>query len=60
MDKEEAAKYLESTEPTEPVPEVTEPKPVMVTPKPEEKEKINLLPLIGILLVAGIGGGTFS
>ena len=32
MDKEEAAKYLESTEPTEP-------EPVMVTPKPEEKEQ---------------------
>ena len=52
MDKEEAAKYLESTEPTEP-------EPVMVTPKPEEKEQSNLLPLIGVLLIACIGGGVF-
>ena len=59
MDEEEAAKYLESTEPTEPVPEVTEPEPVVVTPKPEEKEQPNLLPLLGVLLVAGIGGGAF-
>ena len=47
MNKEEVAKYLESTDP---VPEVTE---------PEEKEQPNLLPLIGVLLVAGIGGGAF-
>ena len=47
MNKEEVAKYLESTDP---VPEVTE---------PEEKEQPNLLPLIGVLLIAGIGGGTF-
>ena len=59
MDEEEAAQYIESTEPTEPVPEGTEPEPVVVTPKPEEKEKANLLPLIGVLLVAGIGGGAF-
>lgn len=59
MDEEEATQYIESTEPTEPVPEVTEPEPVVVTPKPEEKEKTNLLPLVGVLLVAGIGGGTF-
>ncbi len=57
MDEEEAAKYLESTEPTEPVPEVTEPELVVVAPKPEEKEQPNLLPLIGVLPVAGIGGG---
>ena len=31
----------------------------MVAPKPEEKEKTNLLPLIGVLLVAGIGGSAF-
>ena len=60
MDEEEAAKYLESTEPTEPVPEVTESEPVVVTPKPEEKEQPNLLPLISVLLIAGIGGGAFS
>ena len=59
MDEEEAAQYLESTEPTESLPEVTEPEPVVVAPKPEEKEKANLLPLIGVLLVAGIGGGAF-
>ena len=59
MDEEEAAQYIESTESTEPVPEVTESEPVVVTPKPEEKEKTNLLPLIGVLLVAGIGGGAF-
>lgn len=62
MDEEEAAQYIESTEPTEPtepVPEVTESEPVVVAPKPEEKEKTNLLPLIGVLLVAGIGGGAF-
>ena len=59
MDEEEAAKYLESTESIEPVPEVTEPEPVVVTPKPEEKEQPNLLPLLGVLLVAGIGGGAF-
>lgn len=59
MDKEDAAKYLESTEPTEPVPEVTEPDPVVVTPKPVEKEQPNLLPLIGVLLIAGISGGHF-
>ena len=57
MDEEEAAQYLESTEPTESLPEVTEPEPVVVAPKPEEKEKTNLLPLVGVLLVAGIGGG---
>ena len=60
MDKEVAAKYLESTDPTKPVPEVTEPEPVVVTPKPTEKERINLPPLIGILLVVGIVGGAFS
>ena len=59
MDEEEAAQYLESTEPTEPVPKVTEPEPVVVAPKSEEKEQPNLLPLIGVLLVAGIGGGAF-
>ena len=59
MDEEEAAQYIESTEPTEPVPEVTEPEPVVVAPEPEEKEKTNLLPLVGVLLVAGIGGGAF-
>ena len=35
MDEEEAAQYIESTEPTKPVPEVTEPEPVVVAPKPE-------------------------
>ena len=59
MDEEEAAQYIESTESTEPVHEVTEPKPVIVTPEPQEKERTNLLPLIGVLLVAGIGGGAF-
>jgi hypothetical protein len=59
MDEEEAAQYIESTEPTEPSPEVTEPEPVVIAPKPEEKEQPNLLPLIGVLLVAGIGGGAF-
>lgn len=59
MDEEEATQYLESTEPTESLPEVTEPEPVVVAPKPEEKEKTNLLPLIGVLLIAGIGGGAF-
>lgn len=59
MDEDEAAQYIESTEPTESVPEVTEPEPVVVTPKSEEKEQPNLLPLIGVLLVAGIGGGAF-
>ena len=50
---------IAGAEPTEPVPEVTEPEPVVVTPKPEEKEQPNLLPLLGVLLVAGIGGGAF-
>ena len=59
MDEEEAAQYIESIDPTEPVPEVTEPEPVVVAPKPEGKKKTNLLPLIGVLLVAGIGGGAF-
>ena len=59
MDEEEATQYIESTEPTEPVPEVTEPEPVVVAPKPEEKEKTSQLPLIGVLLIAGIGGGAF-
>ena len=31
----------------------------MVTPKPGEKEQPNLLPLIGVLLIACIGGGVF-
>lgn len=59
MDEEEAAQYIDSTEETEPEPVVTEPEPEETEPEPEEKNEANMLPLIGVLVVALVGGGAF-
>ncbi len=61
MDEEEAAQYIDQTEEpvTKPEPEVTEPEPEVTEPEPDEKDKPNMLPLVGVLAVALIGGGGF-
>ena len=61
MDEEEAAQYIDQTEEpvTKPEPEVTEPEPEVTEPEPDEKDKPNMLPLVGVLAAALIGGGGF-
>ena len=61
MDEEEAAQYIDQTEEpvTKPEPEVTEPEPEVTEPEPDEKDKPNMLPLVGVLAVALIGGCGF-
>ena len=61
MDEEDAAQYIDQTEEpvTKPEPEVTEPEPEVTEPEPDEKDKPNMLPLVGVLAVALIGGGGF-
>ena len=59
MDEEEAAQYMEDTPPVETEPPVTEPEPDVEEPEPVEEKKSNMLPVVGVLLIALVGGGAF-